>query len=114
MLQKRDGVVGRPSLEVNQDGLIAAIADLAIHSGSAQDKRRSEAVRACITLDNLLEQLKLMGFSLSRLACIQYFCHETMRQQKANGMLIRCLSSYVEHKMTFIRITWINTFVEQP
>ena len=38
--------VGRPRLESDQDGLLQAIADIAMHSGSADNKRRSEAVRA--------------------------------------------------------------------
>lgn len=62
-------VVGRPRLETNSNsGLLEAISDIALHSGSANDKRRSEAVRSCKTLDDLLSELKLLGYTLSRSA----------------------------------------------
>lgn len=52
--------VGRPRLESNQSGLLQAICDIAMHSGSADDRRRSEKIRACRTLDSLHEELQLM------------------------------------------------------
>lgn len=57
---------GRPRLEADQSGLLQAICDVALHSGSADDRRRSEAIRACKTLDDLHEELKSMGYNLSR------------------------------------------------
>ena len=59
-------VVGRPRLESDQDGLLQAIADIAMHSESADNKRRSEAVCACKTLNALHEELKLAGYKLSK------------------------------------------------
>ena len=58
--------IGRPRLETDQGCLMQAICDIALHSGSADDKRRSEAIRACKTLSDLHEQMNLIGYKLSK------------------------------------------------
>lgn len=57
---------GRPSLEDNQPGLLQAICDIATHGSSAADRRRSEVLRSCKTLDELQTRLNEDGFFLSR------------------------------------------------
>lgn len=57
---------GRPPVETQQEGLLEAIREIAIHSGSADDKRRSEALRACLKLDNLCDKLAEMKYDVSR------------------------------------------------
>ena len=57
---------GRPSLNETQPGLLQAICDMAMHGSSAADRRRSETLRSCKTLDQLHEGLTVLGFELSR------------------------------------------------
>lgn len=58
--------VGRPRLESDQSALLEAISDIAIFGGAADDKRRSDVIRSCRTLDQLLHELQRSGFSISR------------------------------------------------
>lgn len=58
----------RPRLEVDQPDLLKIIVDLATHGSAADDRRRSEVIRDCRTLDELHEKLKLHGLELSRSA----------------------------------------------
>lgn len=57
---------GRPSLEENQSGLLQVICDIATHGSSAADRRRSEVLRSCKTLDELHALLVEEGFFISR------------------------------------------------
>lgn len=57
---------GRPSLEENQSALLQVICDIATHGSSPADRRRSEVLRNCKTLDKLHTQLVGGGYSLSR------------------------------------------------
>lgn len=57
---------GRPSLEENQSGLLQVICDIATHGSSAADRRRSEVLRTCKTLDELHARLVEDGFFISR------------------------------------------------
>lgn len=58
--------VGRPRLEIAQPGLRAAIIGLVEVDGAADPKRRSEALYAVRTLDDLLVELRKLGYTLSR------------------------------------------------
>lgn len=57
---------GRPPLEENQAGLLQVICDIATHGSSAADRRRSEVLRTCKTLDELHALLVEDGFVISR------------------------------------------------
>lgn len=59
---------GRPRLENEQPGLLETIIDLAVFGSGADDRRRTELIRSCKTLDDLHGQLKKMGFEISRSA----------------------------------------------
>ena len=56
---------GRPSLEQDHPGLLETIASVAMHGGSASDKRRSETLRPCKTLADMGEVLREMGYKIS-------------------------------------------------
>ena len=66
-LKIRDAV-GRPRLEDDQDNLLQTIKTLAMFGGAAEDRRRSEAIRSCRTLDDLHTELNAAGFVISRSA----------------------------------------------
>lgn len=66
-LKIRDAV-GRPRLEDDQTDLLQTIKTLAMFGGAAEDKRRSEAIRSCRTLDDLHTELNAAGFIISRSA----------------------------------------------
>lgn len=55
---------GRPRLEREQPGLLDAILDIVGTTASADERRRTEQLRTCQTLDNLLNELKQMGTRL--------------------------------------------------
>lgn len=57
---------GRPRLECDQPDLLKAIADIALIGSATDDRRRTEMIRSCKTLDSLHEELRAMGFNLSR------------------------------------------------
>lgn len=60
--------VGRPALESDQPELLRVICELAKQGASADGRRRCEILNACKTLDDLHEELKNLGFQLSRTA----------------------------------------------
>ena len=62
----RDGVSGRPTLETDQPGLLEAIKRIVAFGGGADARRRSELIRCCRTLDDVLEKLKDESFTISR------------------------------------------------
>lgn len=55
-LKLRD-TLGRPRVEENQSGLLEVIKDLAVFGGAADDRRRTETIRCCKTLDDLQAEL---------------------------------------------------------
>ncbi|GBP04546.1 hypothetical protein EVAR_3908_1 [Eumeta japonica] len=55
---------GRPSLKENQSGLLQVICDITTQGISAADRRRSEVLRTCKTLDELYTRLVEDGFSI--------------------------------------------------
>lgn len=60
--------VGRPRIEEDQSELCKAIVDIATFGGAAHDRRRTEEIRSCKTVDDLHNRLLEMGFNLSRSA----------------------------------------------
>ncbi|CAF1589952.1 unnamed protein product, partial [Didymodactylos carnosus] len=56
----------RPSLEVDQPGLLETILEIASPAAAADDRRRTELLRSIKTLDDLTEELSKRGFHLSR------------------------------------------------
>jgi hypothetical protein len=57
---------GRPRLEVDQPEILKAICDIALFGSAAHDRRQNEVIRTVKTLDQLNEELKRIGFSISR------------------------------------------------
>ncbi|CAG9563483.1 unnamed protein product [Danaus chrysippus] len=64
-LKLRD-TFGRPRIEETQSGLLGVIKDLAVFGGAADDRRRTEAIRCCKTLDDLQAELCKLGYTISR------------------------------------------------
>ncbi|KAG5860711.1 hypothetical protein JTB14_029385, partial [Gonioctena quinquepunctata] len=64
-LSLRDSV-GRPSLENDQPSLLKTIADIALFGSAADDRRRTESIRSIKTLDELTQELRKIGFDISR------------------------------------------------
>jgi hypothetical protein len=60
--------IGRPRIESEQPLLLKTIMDIAIIGSSTDERRRSEMMRSCKTLDDLTESLKERGFNISRTA----------------------------------------------
>lgn len=58
--------VGRPNLEKDQPLLLKTIADIAMYGSAADARRRTETIRSVKTLDELTEELKKIGFHISR------------------------------------------------
>lgn len=59
---------GRPRLEVDQPGIIEAIIKIAMFGSHVDERRRSQMIRSCRTLDDLHQALLKEGFQLSRSA----------------------------------------------
>ncbi|GBP81709.1 Probable uridine nucleosidase 2 [Eumeta japonica] len=60
--------VGRPRLEEAQPELLKVLAEIASFGGGADEKCRTEMIRSCRTLDDLVKELEALGFNLSRSA----------------------------------------------
>ena len=58
-------VAGRPK-SIDDKALISAITDIAIAGSAADDRRRTEIINTCKTLNDLVEKLNTMGFALKR------------------------------------------------
>jgi len=63
-LRIRD-TVGRPRLEDDQTDLCRLLKTLAMFGGAAEDRRRSEAIPSCRTLDDMHTALNAAGFIIS-------------------------------------------------
>ncbi|XP_049301954.1 uncharacterized protein LOC125775414 isoform X2 [Bactrocera dorsalis] len=63
--QPRTGSV-QPPLVDSQPALLETIINIAIHGSAADERRRTEMIRSCLTLSDLHERLLLMGFKISR------------------------------------------------
>ena len=61
-------IVGRPRIEADQPQLLKSIMDIVSIGAAAHDRRQTETLRTCLTLDQLVVCLKEMGYSLSRTA----------------------------------------------
>lgn len=59
---------GRPRLEEDQVGLFKSICDIAIFGSAAHERRQSDIIRSIKTLDELTEELKKLGYRISRSA----------------------------------------------
>ena len=59
---------GQPKIIESQPLLLKAIVDIVSYGSSADDRRRSDKLITCQTLTQLTEELKSMGFNLSRSA----------------------------------------------
>lgn len=57
---------GQPRVEDNQPELLKVITDIALFGGAADDRRRSEVIRSCRTLDDLCLEVCKLGYNISR------------------------------------------------
>lgn len=62
------GMPGRPRVEDDQPELLQVLTEIASFGGGADDRRRSEMIRSCKTLDDLVKELQSAGFTISRTA----------------------------------------------
>lgn len=67
ILKKREKI-GRPRIEEDQPLLLKTISDIAIFGSAVHDRRRTEEIKTCHTLDDLRKSLLSMGFEISRSA----------------------------------------------
>lgn len=56
---------GRPK-KIDDDALISAITDIAIAGSAADERRRTEIINTCKTLDDLVNKLKGLGYDIKR------------------------------------------------
>ncbi|CAF4163407.1 unnamed protein product [Rotaria sp. Silwood2] len=57
---------GRPRIEEQCPDLLQIIEEIAKVDGASDDRRRSETIRPCLTLDDLREKLKQRGYDIKR------------------------------------------------
>ncbi|CAF0777437.1 unnamed protein product [Didymodactylos carnosus] len=60
------GQVGRPPIEEQCPDLLSIIEEIAKVGGASDDRRRSETIRPCLTLDDLREKIKQRGYDIKR------------------------------------------------
>ncbi|CAF0985546.1 unnamed protein product [Adineta steineri] len=56
--------VGRPPVDDTCPDLLSTIEEIATFGGAADDRRRSEIIRSCLTLDDLRATLKTKGYDI--------------------------------------------------
>ncbi|CAF4841602.1 unnamed protein product, partial [Rotaria sp. Silwood1] len=59
-------VIGRPPIEEECPDLLQIIEEIAKVGGAADDNRRSQTIRPCLTLDDLREKIKERGYDIKR------------------------------------------------
>jgi hypothetical protein len=59
-------VIGRPPIEDECPDLLQIIEEIAKVGGAADDNRRSQTIRPCLTLDDLREKIKERGYDIKR------------------------------------------------
>lgn len=60
--------VGRPRLEENQEGLLEAIKAAAIYGSAAHERRQTDEIKCCKTLNELQSKVQEVGLTISRSA----------------------------------------------
>lgn len=63
---KLRNTVGQSRVEENQSGLLEVIKSIALFGGAADDRRCTEVIRCCKTLDDLQAELFKQGYTISR------------------------------------------------
>jgi hypothetical protein len=58
----------RPHLEEDQPQLLKTIVEIVTIGAAADERRRSEVLRSCLALDDLVDKLRIAGYRLSRSA----------------------------------------------
>jgi hypothetical protein len=58
----------KPRIEEDQPQMLKTIVDIVTNGAAADERRRSEVLRSCLTLDDLVKELRVAGYSLSRTA----------------------------------------------
>ena len=61
-------IPGRPRIETDQPQLLSTILDIVQASSGADERRRTPMIRSVKTLNDLTDELKFLGFNLSRSA----------------------------------------------
>ncbi|CAF3323023.1 unnamed protein product [Rotaria socialis] len=59
-------IIGRPPIEEECPDLLQIIEEIAKVGGAADDNRRSQTIRPCLTLDDLREKIKERGYDIKR------------------------------------------------
>jgi hypothetical protein len=57
---------GKPRIEEQCPGLLQIIAEIAEVGVATDDKRQSQIIRPCLTLDDLREKIKQRGYDIKR------------------------------------------------
>jgi hypothetical protein len=57
---------GRPSMDEKYPDLLQIIEEIAKVGGATDDRRRSQTIRPCLTLDDLVEKVKQRGYDIKR------------------------------------------------
>ncbi|GBP32605.1 hypothetical protein EVAR_25965_1 [Eumeta japonica] len=73
---------GQPSLVDTQLALLETIINIAIHGSAADERRRTEMIRSCLTLSDLHERLMLMGFQILEAAHIFTCSHAVLTREE--------------------------------
>ncbi len=63
-LYRREG--GKPRIEEQCPDLLQIIEEIAKVGGASDDRRRSQIIRPCLTLDDLREKIKQRGYDIKR------------------------------------------------
>jgi hypothetical protein len=58
----------KPRIEEDQPQLLKIIVDIVTNGAAADESRCSEVLRSCLTLDDLVKELRVVCYSLSRTA----------------------------------------------
>ncbi|CAF1494249.1 unnamed protein product [Rotaria sordida] len=58
--------VGRPPVDDASPDLLATIEEIAAIGGAGDDRRKTESIRTCLTLDDLRETLKTKAYYIKR------------------------------------------------
>ena len=84
---------GRPRIEEDQPSLLETIVDIAMHGSASHERRQSDVYRSIKTLDQLTEQLKMDGFTISRTGLYLRLCKSAVHLLKASFINQQSLSA---------------------
>ncbi|CAH0547066.1 unnamed protein product [Brassicogethes aeneus] len=114
-LSLRDSV-GHSNLESDQPLLLKTIADIALFGSACDDRRRTESIRSVKTLDELTQELRKLGFDISRSATYRRLIprksNSTEGRRHVSTVPVKLIRAQTDHHKSHLDSKFAETSID--